>query len=68
LQIIKRFEKKRIFLTSTRNGLKPSSPWNQPSPSSIYFSVHGPAALTPAHLSSQLAPVKNLAGLPPLRA
>jgi hypothetical protein len=68
LQIIKRFEKKRIFLTSTQNGLKPSSPWNEPSPSSVYFSVHGPAALTPAHLSSRPAPVKNPVGLPPLRA
>jgi hypothetical protein len=81
LQIIKRFERKRIFLTSTRNGPKPSSPWNQPSPSSIYFSVHGPATLTPAHLSSRPAPAKSpadqsishatqprpsgLAGLPP---
>jgi hypothetical protein len=61
---VKRFEKKNDFLTSTQDGPKPSSLWNQPSPSTGYFSVHGPAVSTPAHLSSQPAPAKSPAGQP----
>jgi hypothetical protein len=58
---------KKIFLTSTQDGPKPSSLWNQPSPSTGYFSfsVHSPVVLTPAHHSSRPAPAKSPAGQPP---
>jgi hypothetical protein len=57
-------KRKRIFLTSTQDWPKPSSLWNQPNPSTGYFSVHGLVVLTPAHHSSRPAPAKSPTGQP----